>query len=259
MNRIYYEAKTYRPRKKRRKRRSRFFNSKSLLIIFVLLIVVIGAIFVTTSDLFNIESIEVENNQIATKEEIIARSGILEGENIYSFSASKAEEAIEQIIVVKKANIHRKYPNTIVIDIEEKSPFFILQQSKTYYDVDEDGKVISSSNTLVRYDVPIVTGIEVKDIEEGTNLFEMDDMKIQTLKQVFEFLKENELLKNVSQFYVNKDGEYNLYFTNGSVIQFASYTAFSYHEDFIKYFIQNMDMKQKVELIEGVNPIYSKI
>ena len=259
MNRSYYEAKTYRPRKKRRKRRSRFFNSKSLLIIFVLLIVVIGAIFVTTSDLFNIESIEVENNQIATKEEIIARSGILEGENIYSFSASKAEEAIEQIIVVKKANIHRKYPNTIVIDIEEKSPFFILQQSKTYYDVDEDGKVISSSNTLVRYDVPIVTGIEVKDIEEGTNLFEMDDMKIQTLKQVFEFLKENELLKNVSQFYVNKDGEYNLYFANGSVIQFASYTAFSYHEDFIKYFIQNMDMKQKVELIEGVNPIYSKI
>ncbi|MCO8193160.1 cell division protein FtsQ/DivIB [Anaerofustis sp. NSJ-163] len=259
MNRSYYEAKTYRPRKKRRKRRSRFFNSKSLLIIFVLLIVVTGAIFITTSDLFNIESIEVENNQIATKEEIIARSGILEGENIYSFSASKAEEAIEQITVVKKANIHRKYPNTIVIDIEERSPFFILQQSKTYYDVDEDGKVISSSNTLVRYDVPIVTGIEVKDIEEGTNLFDMDDVKIQTLKQVFEFLKENDLLKNVSQFYVNKDGEYNLYFTNGSVLQFANYTAFSYHEDFVKYFIQNMDMKQKVELIEGVNPIYSKI
>lgn len=259
MDRGYYEAKTYRPRKRKRKRRSRFFNSKSLLIIFVLLIIVTGVIFVTTSDLFNIASIEVLNNQISNKEEIIARSGILEGENIYSFSASKAEKAIEDINVIKSANIHRKFPNTIVIDIEERSPFFILQQSGLYYDVDEDGNVLSSSKTLTRYDVPIVTGISIKDIEEGMNVYIDDDIKIQTLKQVFEFLNEKELKTKVSQFYIDKDGGYNIYFANGSVIQFSSLTAFSYHENFVVYFIKNMDRKQKVELIEGVNPIYSQI
>ncbi|WP_290776359.1 FtsQ-type POTRA domain-containing protein [Anaerofustis sp.] len=259
MGKSYYEAHTYRPRKRRRKRRSRFFNSKSMLIILILIIIVTGVIFVTTSDLFNIESVEVENVQVANENEIVARSGIIEGENIYSFSASKAEDAIEEITVIKKAKIHRRYPSTIVIEIEERSPFFIVQDGKEFFEVDEEGKVLSSSDTLVRYDVPLVTGIKVKDIKKGVELFKLEDIKLDTLNQVFAFLKEKELLKSVSQFYVSKDGKYNLYFSNGSVIQFANFAAFSYHEDFVVYFIKNMDMKQRVELIEGVNPIYSKI
>ena len=71
--------------------------------------------------------------------------------------------------------------------------------------------------------------------------------------------EENEMLKKVSQFYVDGSGKYNLYFENGSVLQFANFSAFSYHKSFVLYFIKNMDMKQKVELIQGVNPIYSKI
>ena len=130
MGKSYYEAHTYRPRKRRRKRRSRFFNSKSMLIILILIIIVTGVIFVTTSDLFNIESVEVENVQVANENEIVARSGIIEGENIYSFSASKAEDAIEEITVIKKAKIHRRYPSTIVIEIEERSPFFIVDVYK---------------------------------------------------------------------------------------------------------------------------------
>jgi len=259
MNKDYYSAHTYRPRKKRRRRRSRFFNPKSLLIIFVLIIIIVGALFITTSDLFDIENIEVQDNQIATKEEIIARSGIIEGENIYSFSAGRAESEIEKINIVKKANVKRKYPSTIIIEIEERSPYFILQDGQVFYDVDSAGKVISEANTLTRYDVPIVTGIKVKDIEEGKKLFEIDSIKIQTLKQVFEFLSEKEVLSKVSQFYVDADGKYNLYFENGSVLKFANFTAFSYHKNFVLYFIKNMDMKQKVELIDGVNPIYSKI
>lgn len=259
MGKSYYEAHTYRPRKKRRKKRRRFFNPKSLLIIFIFIIIIVGALFVTSSDIFNIENVEVENNQISNKQEIIARSGIIEGENIYSFSAGKAEDEIERITIVKKAKIHRKFPSTVVIEIEERSPYFILQEEKTFYDVDDEGKVISSSDTLTRYDVPIVTGIKVKDLEEGKKLFDLNDVQVQTLKQVFEFLKENEMLKKVSQFYVDGSGKYNLYFENGSVLQFSNFSAFSYHKSFVLYFIKNMDMKQKVELIQGVNPIYSKI
>ena len=119
MGKSYYEAHTYRPRKKRRKKRRRFFNPKSLLIIFIFIIIIVGALFVTSSDIFNIENVEVENNQISNKQEIIARSGIIEGENIYSFSVGKAEDEIERITIVKKAKIHRKFPSTVVIEIEE--------------------------------------------------------------------------------------------------------------------------------------------
>ena len=71
MGKSYYEAHTYRPRKKRRKKRRRFFNPKSLLIIFIFIIIIVGALFVTSSDIFNIENVEVENNQISNKQEII--------------------------------------------------------------------------------------------------------------------------------------------------------------------------------------------
>ena len=247
-----------RPRKRRRKRHSRIFNMKSLLIIFIVVGLVAWNYSVRTFPIFNIKTIEVENNEVATKNDIIARSGIFVGDNIMSFSKRKASKAIEEIEVVKNARIHRRYPSKVVIHIDEEESFFIISQDDAYYEVERSGRVISKSDSVNRFDVPLLTGVEIEKLKAKDNVFEKNMPKMETVRNVFEYLKKEDLLDMLSQYHVTKEGKNYLYFENGSVIRFTKYEAFNEHRDFVKYFLREMNKKQKIELVEGIDPTYSK-
>lgn len=248
-----------RPRKRRRRRHSRIFNFKSLLIIFIVVFLAVWNYSVRTFPMFNIKTIEVKNNEVAIKNDIITRSGIFVGDNIMSFSKRKASNAIEEIPVVKKASIHRKYPATVVINITEEESFFILGIEDNYYEVERNGKIISQDKSLTRFDVPLVDGIPIENVKVKDNVFKMKEPKMETVRNVLEFLKEEDLLDDLSQYHVSKEGKNYLYFENGSMIKFVKYEGFNEHKDFVKYFLKDMNKKQKVELVEGVDPIYSKM
>lgn len=227
---------------------------------FLLLVVIVGLVFFLRTDTFNIEDISVTGNTMVSSQEIVARSGIKKSKNIFSFNASKSQKNIEEIAMVKKAHIIRRYPSSVEIKIEERTAWYVLDSEKTYFDIDKDGKVLSKSSSLMRYDCPYVNGINVKNkVKVGENLYDRDNAKLRTIKEVFDMLNENDLKAEVSQLHVSKKGRYYIYLKKGNIIEFHNYSGFKAHSSFIKYFISNEDRKVKVELIDGINPIYSKI
>lgn len=257
MSRDYYDIHTYKPRKRRRRSR---FNFKTVVILLIIFLVIALNIFARNSNYFMIKNIVVYGNENLTDKEIINASDIKNNKQLYYFKNSDVKEVIKKETGVKRVHILRVYPSTILIIIKERDPSFIISQKNIYYECDESGRILSASKSIDRYDVPLVTGVKIKNIHKNLKVYDDNkNVRIQTIQKVFEYFIDEKLYDKVSEVYVSDTGRYYVYLINGGVLKFANYSSFIAHKDFVNYFITKINKKQKVELIEGTNPIYSNV
>ena len=83
--------------------------------------------------------------------------------NLISFDKDHAKSLLEQVGWVKRANIKKIYPNTLIINIIEADPFAIYYDNQNNYLIDIDGQIISSNPDIDVYkNLLIVRGEEAK-------------------------------------------------------------------------------------------------
>ena len=83
--------------------------------------------------------------------------------NLISFDKDHAKSLLEQVGWVKRANIKKIYPNTLIINIIETDPFAIYYDNQNNYLIDIDGQIISSNPDINVYkNLLIVRGEEAK-------------------------------------------------------------------------------------------------
>jgi len=83
--------------------------------------------------------------------------------NLISFDKDHAKSLLEQVGWVKRANIKKIYPNTLIINIIETDPFAIYYDNQNNYLIDIDGQIISSNPDINVYkNLLIVRGEDAK-------------------------------------------------------------------------------------------------
>ena len=118
----------------------------SILIIFFLLILVSVYNFPSlASKYFLLNQIKIngsEKSNINTiKEEIYNHNA-----DLLSLDLHKIKEIIEQEQWIKRVNLKKVYPSTLVLDIIENDPYAILRDKGKYYLLDIDGTIITEKN-----------------------------------------------------------------------------------------------------------------
>ncbi len=104
---------------KRRKRKA----LKRNIIIFIFLIVILITLSLKLK-IFDVETIIVEGNNIISSEEIISTSTLEKGNNIFYINTKKIIKKIHDNPYIKNVKISRRLPNTIILNVEERSAFF---------------------------------------------------------------------------------------------------------------------------------------
>ncbi|MFA0815651.1 MAG: cell division protein FtsQ/DivIB [Anaerofustis sp.] len=235
-------------------------NSPNRMLFFVFLLVFIGGIvFFFRSSFFTVESVYVEGASKVDKNEVLTVCGIQQGENIFDFSAKKAQESIKTITNVKNASVVRIYPNTVKIVVTERVPFMVICSDGNYIAIDDTGKVLSVANALNDSSGVIVSGLSGISASPGDQFDFMSNVSVQTADEIFTYLKNESLYDYVSELHVSSNSCYYLYTKKSNVIKFYSLSAFTSNEDFIKLFLENEDRQIMVEVIEGCNPVYKTI
>lgn len=179
---------------KRRKRKMK----RSSKIFFVILFCFIAIVAVLlTLPFFNITSISVSGISRVTEEEVIAKSGIMTGENVFRTSTGKAQKRIERIPFVDKATVTRKFPARIEINIVESSLAAKVLYGEEYIGIDQNGKVVNKSPDAEE-GVLTIFGLAVSKSEEGEKIeYESEDfLKIQS--DIFDQLQKNNLWGKMS-------------------------------------------------------------
>ncbi|MBW3623554.1 MAG: FtsQ-type POTRA domain-containing protein [Armatimonadetes bacterium] len=92
-----------------------------------------------TSPRFAIRSVEVEGNRKVPARQILQAAGIPRGTNIFLERSHKKAVKVARIPRVQSVEIHRRFPNRMVIRVEERRPALLLAAGSNYYLVDETG------------------------------------------------------------------------------------------------------------------------
>lgn len=194
-------------RRKKRNKKIKFFLKMGLL----LGIVIGGVVFAMTSPMFNITNIEVINNSQISSETVISLSGLKIDENIFKYRASDAINKIKENPYVEEVKVHRKLPNRIQIDIQERTPRYSVDFMGKYVYINTQGYFLEISEDAKG--LPIIQGISTPEeqITPNNRLCNEDLEKLEDVIKIMNASKENNLDVKVTSIDISDKNNYSIY------------------------------------------------
>ena len=211
-NRKKAEQKRKEISKQERKRKKRNKKIKFFLKIIVLIGLIAGGIvFALTSPIFNIKDIKVLNNSQISTDTIISLSELKYDENIFKFYSKNVAEKIKENPYIENVKIHRKLPNTIEIDIEERVPKYSVDYMGKYAYINNQGYLLEISEDSKK--LPIILGVSTaeENIVPGNRLNNDDLIKLEDVIKIMNSAKENNLDTKVTSIDISDKSDYIIY------------------------------------------------
>ncbi len=130
-----------------------------LIVVTVFMCLVFGfSLFWYVRSLLPVKNMVVAGSMQYEKHEIVNASGIKEGDRLYKIDSKKVrEKLLEECLYLEDVKIEKKFPNTVIFRVEEKTPAWYVEVSGTYYVLDEDMLVIDelySNQKMIDSGVP---------------------------------------------------------------------------------------------------------
>ncbi|MEH7177268.1 cell division protein FtsQ/DivIB [Neobacillus vireti] len=154
------------PKLKEQRRRK---ANKRLIFLLFLFFTMIAVVAYVQSPLSHVKKVTVKGNELLSTNEVIETAKISKETNIWSVRKNIIAVDLEQKNVIKNANVKIKWPNSVIIEIEERNKIAYIKSDKSYYPVMENGKVLMDREVT---ELPVNAPILFK-FKEGTILKEM--------------------------------------------------------------------------------------
>jgi cell division protein FtsQ len=157
-------------KKKRRKK-------KHYLLRFILILLVgIGGYFFMTSHIFDIAKVEVLGQNHYSAEEVILIANIEGSTNLFQLDKKDRIALMKQDPYIKEVTLRRKLPETLLVEIIERTEDAGIAYGDSYVLIHRDGMVLGRVDQ--QPEIPILMGMtiinmqagEILEVEEGTVL-----------------------------------------------------------------------------------------
>lgn len=175
-----------------------------------ILILIGGGVYFLLSPFFNIKNIEIVGNQKLTNDEIISLSQIQLDENTFKIVKNKVKKNIKQSAYVENVKVKRNLPNTITIEVEERTPTYMIAFANAYAYINNQGYFLEISKN--KLELPILTGFLTKeeDIQEGNRLCLEDLQRLDDVLQIMKSATSNEIANLVTKINIANKQNYIL-------------------------------------------------
>jgi cell division protein FtsQ len=162
------------------------------------------------SELFRVSQVLVKGCDRLTEEEILRLSDVTAQDNLLSLDLKSIATSIEAHPWVHSVEVKRKLPDHLMITIKEHTPVALLNSDKMYL-VNKQGKIIDELSTQEPVSLPIITGIDPKNIinhqiQKAMELISMASKGARTLG-----------VNNISQIYIAKRDTLILYTADSGI------------------------------------------
>lgn len=152
-----------------RERRLAVRRRKAILVIalsgLTAILTVAGVVSIYQSDLFAIETVKVSGNDRLSDESVRETASIPEGETLLRLSTAEVEERIKRDPWVFDVTVSRRFPDTVIIDVEERVPVAMLDVGdSSFFFLDAYGYVLARQipdETVTAVVIRDVSGVEV--------------------------------------------------------------------------------------------------
>jgi cell division protein FtsQ len=127
----------------------------------------LGYRFVTTSDRFAIDHIEVRGTDRLTPDQVKAAMPVSSGENLITTDLDEVTQALRAEPWIATVEVRRQLPRTLIVEIREHQPAVVIAlpsaEGNELYLGDAAGRPFKRAGETERSDLPLVTGIARDD------------------------------------------------------------------------------------------------
>lgn len=116
-----------REREQRIRSHYRKFIMRIVIVVAAVLFVIFGSIFVYRSDLFHVNNVQINGVSHLTSQEITEIAAVPADSTLLRLDAAGIKQRLEDNAWVQSATIHRSLPDTIVIDVTERTPGAVVR------------------------------------------------------------------------------------------------------------------------------------
>jgi len=124
-----------------------------------------GFQWATQSSLFAVRAVRVRGAVHAPAPELIARSGLLAGQNLFRVDLAAAARGVESSPWISAASVSRQLPSSIEIEVREHTPVARVQLGAPYF-TDAEGhlfKRVNDEDDAAARALPLITGLARAD------------------------------------------------------------------------------------------------
>lgn len=171
--------------------------NRVFLSIILIILIASAIIFLLTSPIFLVKTIDVEGNTKFTKEEIINLSYLKTEKNIF------IQRYLKSIYNIKKnpriLNVYIKFglPNHLTIKIEEREEHYQLSTEKGYYIIDDQGYILKRTDEKQK--LVMLKGLTTKELEKKERLDLKDLYALEKMNKVYNTIKSLKILDILSE------------------------------------------------------------
>jgi cell division protein FtsQ len=115
-------------------------------------------IFISHSSRFCVMRIDIRGNRKASEKEILERTRIQLGTNIFRMDLGKIHDRIKEDKRIKEVWVKRKLPDRLLIEVEEKKPALWINLPEGLYGLSWDREIIPLEEEDFHRDLPVVSG-----------------------------------------------------------------------------------------------------
>ena len=119
------------------------------------------------SPLFTFQQLIVRGNVHLDADELCEIARIRYGQRLFELRTDTMTTNLLHDLRIESAVVRRQLPNKIEMEIVERIPIATIACDYGYLDFDRQGKVIAGYRTLKGADIPIITGVKLRDLYIG--------------------------------------------------------------------------------------------
>lgn len=216
------------------KRKKKQKAIKWILILALLIVAILCAMF---SPLFNIKKIEVQGNEIISKNEIISLSQIQLEENTFKLNKSQIKKQIKENAYIQSVIIVRNLPSEVVIKVEERKPAYLLEYAGSYIVIDKQGYMLEIKNE--KMNLPVIQGAvtSTEEFKVGNRLCTEDLEKLAEILRIVEIAQVNDIYTIITGIDIENAENIKLIFES---------------EDKVAYLGDSSNMNTKILMIKSI-------
>ncbi len=174
--------------------------------IIMLILIVLVAVFLCTVrfiPIFNIKTIEIRGNEIVSKDSIIDLCGIDINSNLYGINKNHSINLIKSNAYIENVSISRKLPSTVIIEVEERKPLFVIQFEANFYYIDMHGNILDVKDHV--QNLPVVEGFttDLSKVKAGEKLSQDDSLNLNLIYRILEIAKMKQIDTQISEIDVS--------------------------------------------------------
>lgn len=150
------------------------------------LVIFLCALVFVAYELFKVRKITVAGCETRSQDDIIALSGLEYHEGIYMVDKQEVFDALAQDPYIKPVEVQIKYPDNVLISIEERKEAAYIEKDGAFVVIDHEGWVLKVVMTPEEAPYPLIAGLPADSMEVGKQIGTRDAFKIGVLTRVLD-------------------------------------------------------------------------